>query len=45
MEKYPYLWMSCVPNHLVSASKLHGFVNLNTKLNFTCDGASILVIP
>jgi hypothetical protein len=25
-----------VPNHLVSVHKLHGFVNLKTKLNFTC---------
>lgn len=34
--KNPYLWISCVLNHLVSVSKLHGFVNMNTKLNFTC---------
>lgn len=35
-KKNPYLWISRVLNHLDSVSKLHGFVNLNTKLNFTC---------
>lgn len=36
MGKNPCLQISYAPNHLVSVSKRHGYVHLNTKLSFTC---------